>query len=618
MSPTGDKTRGKFHISLNLANSAQMKDILNIYNLSPSDDTTKERQWDILQFSNQFQKDFKQYKADEISATFSNDDKLLELSTTDGKVSLPFKQGTSTIACTACNTEVCNGTSKQGQGLQCANCEGWFHNQCTSSPLSVSLFQMLADSPIFLKVFCPNCMANNCVSQRQLFTELQALKHEFVNFKTSLNFEFLESNIIKQILSHETINSCKSDLQDTVDTISETNKGMQNALTNSLSSVESAVDQMVTSAQRLNNLDIADMSTTFNKSISDMSNMVNDNILCDETVEKLSNSVASKLIGNPDFPDLLDSMKPNSAKAPVKRLMSQIVSQSNEASSTSTTGTVDLSNSSAQRQQKGSNTPNQISKQLCDENKTVAIDNITNYFKFIRSAKDTKKEFNTHFPGMRIVHTKGTRRGTLLIELTSPKDAEKVILNWKPSFFSQDNGENNKTIATLLKDKNCKGVIYHIDHEYSDEYIKEEIEKTASLKKKVTVKRFVKGSSKLSTVLLTFGCKEDLETSLNNGLSIGRSFEDVHLYKPIPKAIRCWKCWILDHPAIWCSKKTKTCPYCAKDHDAKECPIYNKDTQDEEQYYCVNCKEGGKHHSSSNDCPEYLNKCAQAQQYAQL
>ena len=78
MSPTGDKTRGKFHISLNLANSAQMKDILNIYNLSPSDDTTKERQWDILQFSNQFQKDFKQYKADEISATFSNDDKLLE------------------------------------------------------------------------------------------------------------------------------------------------------------------------------------------------------------------------------------------------------------------------------------------------------------------------------------------------------------------------------------------------------------------------------------------------------------------------------------------------------------------------------------------------------------
>ena len=56
-------------------------------------------------------------------------------------------------------------------------------------------------------------------------------------------------------------------------------------------------------------------------------------------------------------------------------------------------------------------------KFLCNENKTVVIDKINCYDKFVKNAKDTKKEFHMHFPGLKIIYAQGTRRGSLLIEL---------------------------------------------------------------------------------------------------------------------------------------------------------------------------------------------------------
>ena len=60
----------------------------------------------------------------------------------------------------------------------------------------------------------------------------------------------------------------------------------------------------------------------------------------------------------------------------------------------------------------------------------MAIENILNYNKFIKHAKDTKKEFNTYHPGVKIIHSKGTRRGTLLIELDKEDDAKSIVKNW--------------------------------------------------------------------------------------------------------------------------------------------------------------------------------------------
>ena len=233
----------------------------------------------------------------------------------------------------------------------------------------------------------------------------------------------------------------------------------------------------------------------------------------------------------------------------------------------------------------------------------------------MKNTKDTKKEFNTHFPGVKIIHAKGTRRGSLLIELESSNVAETIVLNWKPHFFSSDGGNSNKTTAALLKDKNCKGILHHIDHDYSDDYIVKEISKCSNLQKQVSARRFVKGTQKLSTVLITFGCKEDLEHCLEHGLTIGRSPETVHPYRASPSVLRCWKCWKFDHTAAWCSKKKKICQYCAQVHEDTECIIHTKNAHD--QYKCVNCQSNRNHPSSSNECPAYLEKLDQIQRFAQ-
>ena len=95
------------------------------------------------------------------------------------------------------------------------------------------------------------------------------------------------------------------------------------------------------------------------------------------------------------------------------------------------------------------------------------------FIKFVKNVKDTEKEFHTRFPGLKIIHAQDTRRGSLLIELEPSSVAETVVQNRKPQFFSSDNGISNKTIAALLKDKNCKGILHlhPIDHDYSDDYI---------------------------------------------------------------------------------------------------------------------------------------------------
>ena len=621
-------TKDKFCVSLNLASAKQLQVILKTYNLSTPDNFNKDKLWEILQCSNRFLKDFTNFTPENISATFSSDDRLTQLASADGKVSLIFKQSDTPSPCTACDLEVCNGTSTLGQGLQCANCECWFHNQCNPVPLSIELFELLAESPNFLKVYCPPCMHDNYVSNSKLHAEFLSLKAEVLEIKKTLN----PDNIAEQVLDQPTIEAHCEDIQRTMSSVSTSAKEMKTGLDNTLTSVENVTEQMVQSMQRFDNFTITNLSNLINDSIRGLSDKLSPDVLLNENVvDKLSHNLATHLAKScqtgtvPNNSHILTPDKQNVGVEPLP-MYSEILRFGTTAPTSPALQTATnegpknaqhtLTSDPMDTQQTPISNQPAKAKALCDENKTVAIDKITNFTKFVKNTRDTKKEFNTHFCGMKIVHAKGTRRGTLLIELSTPEDAADVVRKWKPSYFSEDNGADNKTVATLLKDKNCKGVLHHIDHDYSEDFIQKEISEKANLKKNVTVKRFMKGSSKLSTVLLTFECREDLETCLNKGLTIGRSFEDVHPYKRTPTVLRCWKCWKFDHTAAWCTRKTKTCQYCAQDHDAADCLIH-KDG-DESQYKCVNCKEDRSHASSSNDCPAFLEKRAQAFQYTQL
>ena len=66
-------------------------------------------------------------------------------------------------------------------------------------------------------------------------------------------------------------------------------------------------------------------------------------------------------------------------------------------------------------------------KSLCNEDRTIAIDNVKSFDKFVKMSSLTKKEFNKHFEKVKVIHTKGTQNGTLLIELMSKEDADKIV-----------------------------------------------------------------------------------------------------------------------------------------------------------------------------------------------
>ena len=128
----------------------------------------------------------------------------------------------------------------------------------------------------------------------------------------------------------------------------------------------------------------------------------------------------------------------------------------------------------------------------------IAIDNVKSFEKFVKTSSLTKKEFNKHFEKVKIMHTKGTRNGTILIELMSKEDAEDIAKNWKPECFSIDGGRENKTSAMLLKNKNLRCVATDVDPDYTEEFIRDEIKKELEFDgaTNFSVRRFINKTDK--------------------------------------------------------------------------------------------------------------------------
>ena len=246
-------------------------------------------------------------------------------------------------------------------------------------------------------------------------------------------------------------------------------------------------------------------------------------------------------------------------------------------------------------------------KSLCNEDRTIAIDNVKSFDKFVKMSSLTKKEFNKHFEKVKVIHTKGTRNGTLLIELMSKEDADKIVKNWKPECFSIDRGKENKTIATLLRNKNLRCVVTDVDPDYTEEFINDEIKKELDMNEDdcISIRRFInKAGKRLFTVMVTFNKLENFQAAIEmDQILIGRTFCPFRKYIPKPHVVQCYNCYQFDHQANWCTKK-KACPFCAQQHTAEDCP--NKDIS--EGMRCVNCVGENKHSSTSQNCPSYVAK----------
>ena len=59
--------------------------------------------------------------------------------------------------CRICANEVTDKLNSSGFGLECSGCGMFFHNTCTSEPITPQLFKALAGSPSYIKILCPGC-----------------------------------------------------------------------------------------------------------------------------------------------------------------------------------------------------------------------------------------------------------------------------------------------------------------------------------------------------------------------------------------------------------------------------------------------------------------------------
>ena len=171
----------------------------------------------------------------------------------------------------------------------------------------------------------------------------------------------------------------------------------------------------------------------------------------------------------------------------------------------------------------------QEANRLCDEKRTIAIDNIISFEKFVKKSYDTKKEFNKHFPRTKIVQCKRTRHGSLLIEVEDIKTATEIVQKWNPSFFSIDAGMSNKTTASLLQNRNIRGIVTDVDISVSDSTMLEEFKEQFGWTD-IKIRRFIdKQGVVRPTVLVNFTSSEQLEQATRKGIFFGNVFCEIRV-----------------------------------------------------------------------------------------
>ena len=115
---------------------------------------------ELLRCSKVFNRGLGEYSDEDIMAVFSKKGNFIDFQTADGRFDGLFSKldsGKIAYPCRVCASEVTDKHDKSGFGLECNGCGLFFHNSCTTKPISVELFKALAGSPNYVKVLCPPC-----------------------------------------------------------------------------------------------------------------------------------------------------------------------------------------------------------------------------------------------------------------------------------------------------------------------------------------------------------------------------------------------------------------------------------------------------------------------------
>ena len=114
----------------------------------------------LLRCSKIFNHYLEDYEDSDINAVFDSKGAFIDFETVDQHVSGLFPVALPKgykYPCRICANEVTDKSDSSGFGLECSGCGMFFHNACTSEPITPQLFRALAGSPSYIKILCPGC-----------------------------------------------------------------------------------------------------------------------------------------------------------------------------------------------------------------------------------------------------------------------------------------------------------------------------------------------------------------------------------------------------------------------------------------------------------------------------
>ena len=123
---------------------------------------------------------------EDILVGFNGNGNLHDIKSKDDTVKLMENES----LCNTCNKKV----DKKDIGMRCEGCTQFFHNKCTSSPVTKAVFDIIVTTPQWVQVFCPKCMN----APKKAEEDLKEIKQTMEEIKEKVTVTKSYSNAVTQ------------------------------------------------------------------------------------------------------------------------------------------------------------------------------------------------------------------------------------------------------------------------------------------------------------------------------------------------------------------------------------------------------------------------------------
>ena len=173
---------------------------------------TEEEKIEVIKCIESYDLKFSRYEDSDVLVGFNKANNFHDIKSRDDSVRL-FKDISPCNTCGKC-------VDDNHVGLRCSDCMHFFHNKCTSSPVGKDTFKYLINTPDWVRVLCPKCVASTQRSEESL----NEIKENMV--KVNLKLEATQKSYASA--SNKNINSNLRKANEFVETLARQNNVQNN------------------------------------------------------------------------------------------------------------------------------------------------------------------------------------------------------------------------------------------------------------------------------------------------------------------------------------------------------------------------------------------------------